>query len=201
MRYQTPLATAAVLAALALAGCGTAASTSTPRPPPSQAASTSAPATSAPASPQFTDPNGETCPAADSLGYCGDDDPAPATTAPAVTAAQADLTAWCAGPGYSAFTTVESDMGQFSTDSGNNDLIAVEQDGTQLFSDAHTAGLNLPPRSDSHAFGYGIYMGYLLVAGYRASNGNIDGSVSAMQQAQKHLSDVSSINTSCGGTS
>jgi hypothetical protein len=195
MRYQTPLATVAVIAALALVGCGTAAAT--------QAARTSAPARapaspSASASPQFTDPNGETCPAADSLGYCGDDDP---TTAPPVTAAQADLTAWCAGSGYSDFTTVESDMGQLSTDSGNNDLIAVEQDGTQLFGDASTAGQNLPPRSDPHAFGYGIYMGYLLIAGSRASNGNISGAGSAsaaLQLAQPYLADAQAVSTSCG---
>jgi hypothetical protein len=93
-------------------------------------------------------------------------------------------------------------MGQLSTDSGNNDLIAVEQDGTQLFGDAGTAGQNLPPKSDPHSFGYGIYMGYLVIAGYRASNGNLSGAGSAsaaMQRASQHLSDANSINTSCGG--
>jgi hypothetical protein len=197
MRTRTPLVTA--IAALALAGCGTAASTSAPRPPPSQAASTSAP-------PTQTDPNGLACVQMDPAGYCPGDDPVTTAppAAPTESAAQVALDNWCAGNGYSDLTTVESDMTQLSTDAGNNDLIAVEQDGTQLFGDASTAGQNLPPRSDPHAFGYGIYMGYLLIAGSRASNGNLSGagsSSAAMQTASQHLPDVQAINTSCGGTS
>jgi hypothetical protein len=82
------IAAAAALACLAMAGCGTAAAIA--RAP----ASTSVPATvqaSAPPSPQFTDPNGETCPAPDSLGYCGDDDPLACSTV-------IDATGWANGP-------------------------------------------------------------------------------------------------------
>jgi hypothetical protein len=194
------LAAAAVAGVALGAGCGSSASTAASSTTASTAAA-AAPASPAPA-PQQTDPSGQACPSLDSAGYCPGDDPT--TSAPAVTPAQAAMNTWCAGNGYSDLQTVRSDLSQIGTDSGDSDLIAVEQDGAQLFSDARTAGANLPPKSDPHSFGYGVYTGYLLIAGYRASTGNISGAGSAspaLQEAQPFLPDLQAINTACGGTS
>lgn len=137
---------------------------------------------------QETDPNGQTCDALDSLGYCPGDDPSP-------------MQQWCSGNGYSDFQQVQQDLSQLSTDSGNDDLAAVEQDGSSLFQDAHTAGLNLPPLSNMHKVEYGVWMGYLLVAGYRASNGDLSGASSAMASASKYTSIITYVSNQCGGTS
>lgn len=196
MRSKTAAVMASIATAGILAGCGTAASTSKPSPVTSSPSTILTP-------PLFTDPIGGTClPSVQVNGYCPGD--APSTTAPPVNAAQADLAAWCAGPGYSDFQSVQSDLSQLQTDSGNSDLAAVEQDGSQLFNDAHTAALNLPPKSDKASFGYGLWLGYLLIAGYRASSGNLSGPGSAstaLQSASTYRPDALAVNASCGGSS
>jgi hypothetical protein len=176
------------LATSLAAGCAAAGSTAT-----HQAATTAAapaPATQAPA-PQ-ADPNGQQCASLDSLGYCPGDDPAstPAATTP--------MQAWCGSIGYSDFQTVESDLSQLGTDSANNDLSAVESDGTTQFQDATAASHDpnfLPPLSNAHK------VGYLMVAGYKSRTGDISGATSALEQASKYTSITQYISNQCGGTS
>lgn len=138
-------------------------------------ATTAAPATQAALQ---SDPNGQECASLDSLGYCAGDDPSPMQT-------------WCDGSGYTGFQTVESDLSQLDTDSGNNDLAAVESDGATLFQDANAASHDpnfLPPLSNAHKVDYGVWMGYLMVAGEKASTGDISSAASAMQQGSKFVS-------------
>lgn len=141
-----------------------------------------------------TDPNGQQCIPLDSLGYCpGDDPPTPSP-----------LQQWCSGSGYSDFQTVQSDLSQLDTDSGNSDLAAVESDGSSLFQDAHAASQDpdfLPPVSNTHRVQYGLWVGFVMVAGAKAGNGDISGASSAIAQASKYTSTVQYISGQCEGTS
>ena len=134
--------------------------------------------------PLATDPNGQQCASLDSLGYCPGDDPSP-------------IQQWCSGNGYSDFQAVQSDLNQISTDSGNNDLISVESDGSSLFHDATVAGQNLPPGTNKEKLDYGLYMGYLLVAGAKASSGDINGTASAMAKASQVRNTVFNLTNQC----
>jgi hypothetical protein len=139
-----------LLAIAAVTACGSAASTSSPAALSSSANSASAaacekgggswdgtgcampPAPAEQTAASQTDPNGQTCDTLDSLGYCPGDDPTPTQT---------PVQLWRSGTGYSDFQQVQSDLNQISADSGNDDLAAVESDGTSLFQDASaTAG-------------------------------------------------------------
>jgi hypothetical protein len=196
------LAGAAALV-LGLAGCGTApaayhaAAPSTPNAVVSVEAAASACTSSGGTwdgttcqtpTPMQTDPNGQQCPSLDSLGYCPGDDPSP-------------MQQWCNSTGYSDFEQVESDLNQLSTDAGNQDLASVEQDGTSLFQDAGTAVQHLPPLSNLHKVNYGVWLGYLLTAGYKASQGDISGAASAMEKAAQFISIATYVSNQCGGTS
>ena len=136
----------------------------------------------------MTDPSGQACPALDSAGYCPGDDPA------------TPMDSWCAGNGYSDYSAVESDMSALSAGAGNNDLLSVESDGAQLFHHASVAGLNLPPVSDkTQKLDYGLYMGWLMVGGQKASAGDITGADSAFQKATPYKDAVVTVTSACGG--
>lgn len=135
-------------------------------------------------SPMVSDPNGQQCAALDSLGYCPGDDPSP-------------MQQWCSGNGYSDYQTVQSDLNQLGTDSGNNDLVSVESDGSSLFHDATVAGQNLPPASKTQKFDYGVYMGYMLVAGAKASTGDITGAASALAKSSQFKNTVFNLTNQC----
>lgn len=109
------------------------------------------------------------------------------------------MTAWCNGAGYSDYQTVESDISQIGTDSGNNDLAALESDGSQLLTDAQPTVHNLPPLSKTHTFDYGLYMGWLLVAGGKLSQGDVSAAETDFQTAVGYFNKVSDlISTGCG---
>jgi hypothetical protein len=142
------------------------------------------------AAPQQTDPNGQQCPALDSAGYCPGDDPSP-------------MQQWCNGTGYSDFQQVEQDLQQLQQDSGNNQAGTVEaQDGPALFRDAAAAvSAGLPPLSNAHKVDYGVWLGYLSVAGEKISQGDIAGASSALQQATQFTSIITYVSSQCAGTS
>jgi hypothetical protein len=48
---------------------------------------------------------------------------------------------------------------------------------------------------------YGVWMGYVMVAGYKASNGDIAGASSALEKAAQFKSIISYVNNQCSGTS
>jgi hypothetical protein len=205
LKTKTMMSAIAVALLLALAGCGSAAA---PKAAPTQASAAAAAVAATPAAQQTdpngqecasldslgycpgddpeTDPNGQQCPSLDSLGYCPGDDPSP-------------LQQWCSGNGYSDFQQVSEDLGQLQTDTGNEDLAAVEQDGASLFQDAHAAALGLPPLSNAHKVEYGVWFGYVMVSGYKASQGDINGAVSALEDASKYSSIVTYVGDQCGG--
>jgi hypothetical protein len=124
-----------------------------------------------------------------------------ASSAPAVPVdtqpATSPMDDWCSGNGYSDFQAVETDMSQLSTDTGNNDLLAAEQDGSQLFQDAHAAGMNLPPGSNHQKLDYGLYMGFLMVAGAKISNGDINGAGDSMSKSVPYKSSVEDTTGNC----
>ena len=131
-----------------------------------------------------TDPNGQSCAALDSLGYCPGDDPTP-------------MQQWCAGDGYSDYQAVQSDMTQMQTDAGNDLLGSVMSDGTSLASDALKAEEKLPPGTNTQKLDYGLYMGFIFVAGGKASSGDINGAVTATQKASQYTSTVNNLTDQC----
>ena len=135
--------------------------------------------------PVLTDPNGQQCASLDSLGYCPGDDPSP-------------MQQWCNGNGYSDFQAVQSDLSQLGTDSGDDDLLAVEADGSSLFRDATGAGADLPPGTNTQKLDYGLYMGYMFTAGYKASTGDIGGASSALSSAAQFKNTVFDLTNQCG---
>lgn len=76
----------------------------------------------------------------------------------------------------------------------------MESDGASLFHDASATVGNLPPLSNAHKVDYGVWMGYLAVAGYKASTGDIAGASSALQKATQFNSIISYVSSQCGNT-
>ena len=138
------------------------------------------------AAPSSTDPNGQQCASLDSLGYCPGDDPSP-------------MQQWCSGTGYDDFQSVQSDLSQISQDAGDDDLAAVEQDGATLAQDASGIESSLPPLSNAHKVTFGVWMGYMSLAGIKASQGDISGASSLMEDATQYNSIVTYVSNQCGG--
>lgn len=155
------------------------------------AASTTAPPSAAPtaatqAAAAVTDPNGQQCASLDSLGYCPGDDPSP-------------MQQWCDSTGYDGFQSVQSDLSQLGQDAGDDDLAAVEQDGATLAQDASSVESSLPPLSNAHKVTFGVWMGYMSLAGIKASQGDIDGASGLLEDATQYNSIVTYVSNQCGG--
>lgn len=148
------------------------------------AAASAHPAQSTATAVEITDPNGQSCTALDSLGYCPGDDPSP-------------MQQWCSGDGYSDYQAVQSDLNQLQTDANNSDLSSIMSDGSSLFSDAVTASKNLPPGTKTQKLDYGLYTGYLFVVGEKASTGDINGAVTALQKASQFRDTVDGLMNQC----
>lgn len=172
-------ARAATTSAKPAAATARAATSSAPPAPTSAAAATQAAAA-------VTDPDGQQCASLDSLGYCPGDDPSP-------------MQQWCSGTGYTDFQSVESDLSQLGQDAGDDDLAAVEQDGATLAQDASSIESTLPPLSNAHKVTFGVWMGYMSLAGIKASQGDIGGASSLMEDATQYNSIVTYVSNQCGG--
>ena len=133
-----------------------------------------------------TDPNGQQCASLDSLGYCPGDDPSP-------------IQQWCSSAGYDSLQSVQSDLGQIEQDAGDDDLAAVEQDGATLAQDASSIESSLPPLSNAHKVTFGVWMGYVSLAGIKASQGDISGASSLLEDATQYNSIVAYVSNQCGG--
>lgn len=133
---------------------------------------------------EAADPNGESCASLDSLGYCPGDDPSP-------------MQQWCNGDGDSDFQAVQSDLDQLSTDSSNEDLTSVESDGATLAQDAEAAVKNLPPASKTQKLDYGLYMGYVSVAGLKLTNGDLSGADSAFAKSTQYKNTAFNLANQC----
>ena len=92
---------------------------------------------------------------------------------------------------------VSTDLDQIQTDSGNDDLPAIESDGTQLFNDAQTAGHDLPPGSKKVKLYYGLFMGWMMIAGYKMSTGDVTDANSDISRALQFHSTVKTISGDC----
>ncbi len=104
---------------------------------------------------------------------------------------------WCAGTGGTGLQAVSTDLDQIQTDSGNDDLPAIESDGTQLFNDAQTAGHDLPPGSKKVKLYYGLFMGWMMIAGYKMSTGDVTDANSDISRALQFHSTVKTISGDC----
>jgi len=108
------------------------------------------------------------------------------------------ISVWCEGAGGSDLQAVNSDLSQISTDANNDDVTAVAEDGEQLFHDASQAGINLPPLQNAHKLDYGLYMGWMLQAGYRLNIGDDTTADDDLQKAQQFKRIVMTVNNDCG---
>jgi hypothetical protein len=133
-----------------------------------------------------TDRNGQQCTSLDSLGYCPGDDPSP-------------MQQWCGSTGYDSFQSVQTDLSQLGQDAGDDDLGAVEQDGATLAQDASSIESALPPLSNVHKVTFGVWMGYMSLAGIKASQGDIGGASSLTEDATQYNSIVTYVSNQCGG--
>jgi hypothetical protein len=127
------------------------------------------------------------------------------TTGPAVvppsyqqtTPAVSPLQTWCQGPGGSDLEQVESDLNQLQADSGNDDVAAAEADGAELYRDAALAVEYLPPLQKAHKLDYGLYMGFVSIAGYRVSTGDNAAAITALQSAAQFKRLVDTVDDDC----
>jgi hypothetical protein len=125
--------------------------------------------------------------------------PGPARTAhsPAATAsapaAQAipdpdvELITWWYAGGQGDADTVESDLQGISTDAGQENLIAVESDGTGLVADARAALADPPPADAAFTPAYTAALRQLVIAGQDMTAGRIDAATIALAQGQADI--------------
>jgi hypothetical protein len=116
---------------------------------------------------------------------------APATTAPTAPATTPSvnyaMAAWCASDGYTDLQATETDTTTMGTDAENDDLLAVEADGSQLATDADTAISNPPPVTHAQQVNYVMAMGALAFAGSDAAAGDITSATTAITTATGYL--------------
>jgi hypothetical protein len=113
---------------------------------------------------------------------------APATQAPATPSLTAQVATWVAGSGYTEMKAVESDTTTtIGTDASNQDVSAVESDGSTLATDAQAAALDPPPIDSAE---YTAAMTYYATAGNDASNGDFTDATTAMNNGTALINKV-----------
>jgi hypothetical protein len=115
------------------------------------------------------------------------------SAAPSTTPTNVALQNWCQGQGFQDYQNVDNDLDQIKTDSGDEDLPAVENDGLQLFNDAHAAGTNLPPVDNTDKLNYGLAMGWLLIAGDKLGAGDLTDAESDIATANGYLGKLTNL--------
>lgn len=121
--------------------------------------------------------------------------PAAYATLPARSATR--WTGWCHGDGYMDLQGVAYDMTQLMPDLRNGDYGSAAHHGTILYQDAAAAAANLPPGTDTQKLDYGLYMGFLMTAGSKMSNGDITGAMNAISKATPYKNVVRAIAGRC----
>jgi len=113
--------------------------------------------------------------------------PAPAHTAPS----QADLLSqWVGGPGYQDMLTVVKDLQQTGTDADNQNLAAVEADGSTLQADARTSQANPPPLSATIESQWQQAMADYATAGALMAQGDITGATTSLNAGNVLMTNI-----------
>jgi hypothetical protein len=113
--------------------------------------------------------------------------PAPSASAPAPNSA---FLAWYNGTGYSDFQAVNSDISQATTDADNGNVIAEENDGAQIATDAQAAADNPMPIDTNQ---YVAAMNYYVQAGNDASDDDFTDAATELEAGTVNINAVTAV--------